>query len=368
MSSHIMRVIPKLWCWATTVVAGLFIVEFALRAAVPGLDPALQFHMIDGTGSVPTLAPHNSLLRQRSIWGEFDVSLSIGPNGLRETKDILAAPDNAIFVVGNQFAFGEGVAEDQRFSAGMQTALGTPVYNIAMRALLPTGQFKLVHFVEQNIRNARGSNYQIRRLLVVISVPRDIRRYEEMAKEAPHHSPIVSASSFRNSFFSAPVNWLLRNTALGLCGRIALYKYALSRDFGLLSKVGVYDALRSWWRGSRNRRMPAEGLVDSEAVRQTVGQLKKIAKLRNSLFLIMPPTTAFHGDGPRGESMLYDALISELARAGIAYVDTRPMLTEAAKSESVVFRHAEQWNVAAHAALVPALAAAATSRWAIAKD
>src|SRR5205807_8557764 len=85
--------------------------------------------------------------------GEYGVEVAVNELGFRDRKSVGDATNGSLFVVGDSFAFGWGVAEDDRFSNRLETMLGQPVINIAAGAADFDGYDSLVRYAES--RGAR---------------------------------------------------------------------------------------------------------------------------------------------------------------------------------------------------------------------
>jgi len=356
----------RIWALLSGTFAALVIADFALRLVAPAFDPDRQFRMIPGIGSAPTLAPQNSTLWQRSMWGNYEVPVEIGNYGLRERKPITAADKSAIFVVGDQFPFGAGVAEGERFSDLLGRKLGVPVYNISMRGMLPWGHFKLVQYTEDIVRYANESDFKVERLVCVLSLGSDVKRYQDMASGSVGAVDEVPA----RSRLGALESWLESNSALGMAAQTLVFTYGLSSRHGVLHMPGVYRALRAvhdfvFPRAGVPLAVPADY---DEAVRQTVIQLEKIAALRNTLFVIVPAPNQFRPDELFPESAdiyarMHAAFVAAMSRSGLSFVDLAPAFAQTRASEQVLFPHDLQWTPAAHAAAAEALAPAMVAKW-----
>jgi glyoxylase I family protein len=356
----------RVWALLSGIFVALFIADFALRFVDPMFDPDRQFRMIPGIGSAPTLAPENSTLWQRSIWGNYALPVEIDRYGLRERKSILKADKSAIFVVGDQFPFGAGVPEDKRFSNLLEFKLGVPVYNIAMRGILPWGHFKLVRYAEQIVSYANESEFKVGRLVFVLPVDNQVNRYQDMASGSVGAAVDAPAKSRLGAFES----WAEANSALAMSAQTLIFTYGLSGRYGILHAPGVYRMLRAvhdfmFPRAKVPLSVPADY---DESVRQTLIQLGKIAALRDVLFVIVPAPNQFMPDELFSESAetytrMHDVFIAAMAHSGLTFVDLAPAFARTHASQEVLFPHDLQWTPAAHVAAAEALVPAIVAKW-----
>lgn len=338
--------VSRLLILATAVVAAMLVVEFVLREFVPAFDPALQFRMIPGIGSAPTLAPPLTTLRQRSVWGDYDLSVQIDRYGLREPKAFANANAASIFVVGDQFPFGVGVEEDQRFSDLLERKFGVPVYNISMRGNLPWGHFKLVDYAEHVVGYMHENEFRAGRLVLVVPLEYEIRRYQDLAAGTLQETDTSSGKSVLRG-------WLEANSALYL----ALQRFVHQSDS--LRAVGIKLGLMS---SDTHRPLPP-AVDDDAAISQTVVQLGRIAAFRDTVFVIVPSPGQFLPGSANSYARMHDAFIAEMTRSSLTFVDLLSTFEKTGGGETMLFPHELAWNAAAHEAAAEALAPVLAARW-----
>lgn len=340
-----MQRLSRLWILATAIIAAVLFAELAIRVYSPEFDPRLQFHMIPGIGSAPTLAPPQSTLRQRSVWGDYDLAVRIDAYGLREPKPFAAADAASIFVVGDQFPFGVGVEEDRRFSDLLERRLGVPVYNISMRGNLPWGHFKLVDYAEHVVGYMHGNEFHVGRLVLVLPLEYEIKRYQDLAAGTLQDTAASDKSALRN--------WLETHSALYL----AVQRFVHESDS--LRAVGIKLGLMS---PDTHRPLPL-AVDDDVAINQTVVQLGKIAALRETVFVIVPSPGQFLHGSADAYARIHDAFIAEMTRSNLTFVDLLPAFEKAGGGEALLFPHELAWNAVAHAAAADALAPVLAAHW-----
>jgi hypothetical protein len=336
------------WVTITLMVAGVIGAEFATRALWPEFDPTQQFHWVPGIGSSPTLAVPNSNLRIWSPAGDYDLTVAIGPYGLRERKKLTEADANAIFVTGDQFPFGWGVTDDERFTEQLERRLAMPVYNIAMLGVLPWGDIKLVNYAERIVAYASNPEFRLRRLVIVVPIETAIKRYQDMARGIS--APIPEDAALGR--FKMMRQWLFQRSALYRGASQLLHGNSILR--AAAAKLHVI---------APPRRVLPKAVLDAEPVHQTVAQMATIAAPYDTVFAIVPAPGQLLDPQDPAEAELHTAFIAEIARGGLAYVDLLPAFERAGGAAKLLFPVELTWNEAAHAATAQALGAALSQRW-----
>ncbi|MCX7935924.1 MAG: hypothetical protein N3A66_11780, partial [Planctomycetota bacterium] len=153
------KILGKLLLSATSLAAAMALLEIGCRLFLPQYVPtaAIPFYDLpDGA----RLGPPASVWRLWRKDGEFDVEVKFNRHGFRDRKDYAQSSADDWFVVGDSFAFGYGVREEERFSDLLERRFAMPFYNIAIPTDL-RGYAALVRHVE-------NAGIRIRYLLVSI--------------------------------------------------------------------------------------------------------------------------------------------------------------------------------------------------------
>ena len=151
---------------ALSVAFGLILSELLVRLLLP-IYPSgrLTVHQLpDGT----QIGPPGTVLRQ--VTDEYDVEAHFNEWGFRDEKDLTTATQEALYVVGDSFAFGWGVRSRDRISDYLETNLGRPVFNIANFGTNLDGYLRLIHYAEKN-------GAAVKNLVISVTMENDLGVY-----------------------------------------------------------------------------------------------------------------------------------------------------------------------------------------------
>jgi hypothetical protein len=168
-----------------STILSLVLLEFLARALFPMYDPSgqVKFEQLpDGT----TIGPRGAVFRQTKNTGDFDVEIRFNDWGLRDEKSLTAAKEEALFVVGDSFAFGWGVNARDRFSDRLQTILNRPAFNLAIGGGDFDGYHSLIHYAEAN-------GAAVKKLIISVTMENDLHVYGNRASRdsAPSSERII---------------------------------------------------------------------------------------------------------------------------------------------------------------------------------
>lgn len=103
------------------------------QSQTPAAPPSNQswYELVEDVGFVPKA---NSKLNIRSGVDGREVVYTIGPDHFRVVQEAISPPDACVLVFGDSFSFGDGVADDETFSAQIvkQSGHRVAVHNLAM--------------------------------------------------------------------------------------------------------------------------------------------------------------------------------------------------------------------------------------------
>lgn len=311
-----------------SVVVSLGLMEVGVRTFLPVYDPANNFFYMSEKDDLPPLGMPGKSLRQRDKSGEFDVSVRFNALGLRDRK-ILNRQTTAI-AIGDSFTMGFGVEEEERFSNIMEDAVGMPIYNLA----LPTG---LGGYAKQ-LAYAKKYTEKIETVILGLTVENDIfpiRIQDFKVRKAPDPADFDEAFSF--SSLSDIKYFLARNSALYVFVRYTiLNSKPLSR---LFVKFGVVNEGYS--------RLHSLEATD-ESIRSAVAFIDHLTEPYRRLVVVIPSRWLWMGDLQVAASKTHNAVVMELAAAGVDYVDLRPVFERTGKPLAYYYPTDGHWTSEGH--------------------
>lgn len=319
--------------------AALGAAELGVRAAFPALDPSGQVSFAPWVAGGPPLGRPGAVLRQTKNTGDYDVRVAFGPDGFRERRELRSATGADLFVVGDSFAFGWGVEEDERFSSRLERLTGRRVLNLAIPAQDLEGYARLVAW-------ARERGAPLRRLLVTVCLENDLRDYDA----APGERAAPAAGPLRRAW------WRLRSSGTRLAERSALYALgttavhaepALER---LAARLGLVTPNLAG--------IPAnDGSAGSGRIlSSSIARCAALAAGADATFVLVPSRGLWTGPDRAVEREVHDRFAAGLRSAGLDVVDLRPDFEARPDPLSLHFAGDPHWNAAGHAVAARAIA------------
>jgi len=282
-------------------------------------------HLPDGT----PIGPANFKSRQIKNTGDFDVEVDFNQFGFRDRKLLDAASAESLFVVGDSFAFGWGVEEDQRFSDRLEVLLGAPVFNIAAGAADFEGYETLIHYAEDHLAH-------IDHLVVSVCMENDIHVYS-MARpsqsfaQADEVRPFATIGDFKG--------WLAQHSAL----RFAATRAVHSTPW--LKRAAISAGLLT-----PNAQDATVSDVSDEAVTSSVRRLHRLIEARHAVVLVIPSRGLWIGqdDHRKAVRATHLSFVSQLRATGIAVVDILSVLESGDNPLAYHFANDGHWNPRGH--------------------
>lgn len=306
--------------------------EYSIRLAMPAFDPSNHLRFEPARDERPALGRPGTQ-RQINNVGDYDVGVTFNRHGFRDRKDLARSTSRDIFVVGDSFAFGWGVAEDDRFSNRLERLLGRPVYNIATPANIPDYPGLTAYAA------AAGAN--IGRVVVAVNM------YDDLALPVPRDEPAAKRPDFG---FGAVKDVLLKNSALYFLVTHLAHKYRSLKQF--LVSVGAIAPVAS-------SRAPA---VDDAAIAYSAGALADLAARYDLTVLLIPDSSRWTAANRDDALKTHDRFAAELARRGLRVVDLVPAFEAGGSPLRFQFSGDRHWTPAGHDLAARLLADALRSR------
>ncbi len=307
-------------------VAALGLGELAVRRLLPAYDPSGQVRLVRRGELV--LGTPNSRARQRKNTGDYDVEVRFGPRGFRDPRDVARAQAADLLVVGDSFAFGWGVAEDERWSNLFAALAGQRMFNIAMPGQNLDGYDRL-------IRHARELGSRSTRLVVSLCMENDLGSYPGLRAQAGEASPGNPRAPWIP--ISAAKFWLADRSAL----------------YGLLT-AGVHRtrALEALAEGAGlvqpNLGAVGNRPVSAEEIAATADRLAALAKGFETTVLIVPSRGLWLERSAADSDRVHRGMVAALAARGLEVVDLRAAFEVTGEPLALHFAKDGHWNERGH--------------------
>jgi hypothetical protein len=298
------------------VACALGLAEAGLRAFVPRLHPSAQL-LLPLERSFPLGEPDTA--QRHTKPGAWSVSVRFGPDGLRDPRALDALPEDALFLVGDSFAFGYGVEEGERLSAHLERALKRPVFPLAMPGLAPPEERDLIAWAEE--RGAR-----VDELVLLFTMENDFGYFHLQPRDETGEAPWTPRGA---------------STALGMLVRDVVARSpvlaGIAVDLGL--KARPYDSL--------DREVPDEALAS------TLDVIDDLARDRRARIALVPSRALYRETTRAQEREVHARTIAGLRELGLEVIDLAPALSLADHYEAD-----PHWTPAGHEKAAAAVARA----------
>jgi len=304
-------------------VLALLAAEWTVRRALPQFDPSGQLVLVERDGLV--LGRANSVQRQRKNTGDYDVPVRFGPRGFRDPRDVAAAGEDELLLVGDSLAFGWGVQEDQRFSNLLEQRLGRRVFNVAIPGYGLDGYGQL-------LRHAAGLGARSRRLVLSLHAETDLSACE------PTTAPAEAASAGEQEA-------RLSGLKAELSARSALYALATT-------VVHQTPALRALAVRAGLLVPNLDGVVPASAAACSPAQVAaRVAALvtgYDTTVLLVPSRGLWLPKLAAAEDRTHRALSLALQAQGLPVVDPRAAFEASGEPLAHHFANDGHWNARGH--------------------
>lgn len=301
----------------------LLILEFAVRWLLPQYAATgdIEYTVVDG---VP-LAPANTETIQWKNTGDYRVKVSINRLGLRDVKDLSQATAADLFVVGDSFALGHGVEENERFSNRLEGLLGQRVFNVA----IPTD----IAGYETLIDYAERQGAKVQKVVLAVCMENDIGQYRDRI------TPVTRLRERRN--FAEALRrskmWLQRNSsAYRALGHQAHASQALQSLFVRLGFItpAADGALRN--------------VYSQAAIDQSAERVAAIAAKHQVIIVIIPSRLRWVGNNIEQERRLHAGFVEKLRALGLPVIDLAPAFEKGNHPMDYHFPNDGHWTAAGH--------------------
>ena len=323
---------------AAVVVAALFSQEAAVRLALPAFDPANHLRFMPPQGDLPPLGKPNSTHRLIKNSGDYDVQVRFNRHGLRDSLDVSQAGPDDIALVGDSFAFGWGVREDQRISEQLSQRLGRRVFNLGVPTDID-GYFALLQYA----RDLGGHPGQV---VVLVNMTDDLIDYDGRGNVVsfPSSPPPPPATEGGRGFGSAK-EFLLTHSALYFLATSLVQRQPLLRSLAI--KAGLIAAVQ-----------PAAARdVGDAALKAATARLVRLARSQPTLIVLIPYRGLWLGGEPATEHAVHERFRRQLEAAGLDVLDPLSAMEALPGGPPTVhFATDAHWNPKGHALVADLLA------------
>ena len=308
------------------VLLALGLGEWAVRRLLPAFDPSGQVRLVRQGELV--LGVPDSRARQRKNTGDYDVGVRFGPRGFRDPRDVAEAQPSDLLVVGDSFAFGWGVEEDERWSNRLEVHSRQRSFNIAMPGQNLDGYDRL-------LRHARALGSRSVHLIVSLCMENDVGLYARLGAEVP----AVPPTALRPVGFWIPAakSWLGERSAL----------------FGLFTegihRAGPLEALAES-AGLVQPNLGAVGMeqVSETAIAATADRVAALAQGYETTILLVPSRALWLERSATEADHTHRVLVAALVARGLVVVDPRAAFEATGEPLAVHFAKDGHWNERGH--------------------
>jgi len=313
---------------AFTGVFCFLVLELCVRLFMPHLNPANQLPFYINPDGVALGKPSRQF-KYRWVKGEYEMNVAINRHGYRDRKDHVEASPEDVFVLGDSFAFGWGVEEDERFSNLLEQRLGWKLFNVAIPGSI-RDYGRMLQYVERHGATARN-------LLVGVCMENDLWDYGHSASNSARRPLGVKRRV---------TGWLRNHSAFLSFVSFSLQRYPLTRAW--CEKLGLATAVENFTL--KNTLVP-------EVLASSRDELLKIVTNRQALILIIPSRALWYGEAARTatEGNVHDRFVESLRGAGLRVVDLKPVFEKSADPLGFYFKTDGHWNAKGHAAAAEAI-------------
>ena len=325
-------VAQKLALLSITAAAGLLVLEYAVRQLFPVYDPSTQVAFYRNADGVP-LGPVSTRVRQATPKGDFELMVEFNQHGFRDQKDLRESTPNDLFVLGDSFSFGWGVAEPERYSNVLEGRLRSRVFNIAIPEDL-RGYGRLLKYAE-----SRGA--KVRGLVIGVCMENDLRDYSAAEPLPPAHKDAGWLARIdRNSRF-----WFKTHSALFLGLSFNIQSNAVLRGF--FERIGLLRNVDQ--RTGKNQ-------LSEPILRSSRDELVKLVADYDAVVLLIPSRALWSGDNRAVEARVHARFVQLLQEERLKVVDMKPRFEQGGQPLDFYFKTDGHWNASGHAVAAEALA------------
>ena len=326
--SKVRSAAAKILLLTVTLLAGLAVLEMAVRRLLPYFSPSAQVPFRLAAKGL-ALGPAGQTVRMATPKGDYNSVLRFNEDGFRDGKRLREATESDWFALGDSYTMGWGVAEEERFSNRLEQEfkahhLPARVFNIAIPDNI-IGYGRLLDYAE-----SRGA--RIRQLVVGICMENDLLDYRD--GKGAWDLVDLPASTKKE----AVRRWLRKHSALYIAASYELQKFGPTRS--LLHKVGIARSIDE---------LTGHNEWNETVLKTSRDELVKLVAGRDAVILIIPSRNLWYGDYTPTEQRVHEAFVRMAREAGLNVLDDRPMMEASGDPLGCYFKTDPHWNARGHA-------------------
>jgi hypothetical protein len=307
-----------------SLVATLTALEFSVRMALPAYNPALHLRFERAHGDMPPLGVRNSAHRLIKNSGDYDVTVRFNRYGLRDSRDVANAGPDDYIVVGDSFAFGWGVEENERFSERLRDLTGRRIFNLGISADID-GYERLLDYAAR--LGARVGN-----VILSVNMIDDVRNYGPAPKR---QAAIAGPDAGGNTLIKMKLYLLARSSLYFLMTNMVNRVDWLRK---ILIRAGLIVPLENV-----NSATPG-----TREIKSTADRLAALARRFNITFLIIPSRALWLGNRAPETDRVHRNLMRALTKRNLDVIDMRPVMEAGGNPMGYHFLNDGHWRAAGH--------------------
>lgn len=263
--------------------------------------------------------------------GDFRVRIRVNDFGLRNPEPIEEA-DGLIWVVGDSYTFGWGVEQNEIYSSVIARVLGMATYNVASPGTNVCGYQALIARMPAKVRP--------RAVVVGLTLENDVSLYD--CKKAGRQSATQGGeAALLNPSLSGLKGLLTKHSAFYNIAVTAMKRVPIINEW--LVRLGLAA------REHVDKKTLKADAIDAMAER-TAGELVRLRDILapgTPLVVLLIPARFDIRDGAPVHRRLRQAVIKELSKQGLAFIDPFEDFKRAG-FQPTHFAHDGHWSVRGH--------------------
>lgn len=323
------------WIWVMVfAVLSPILLEGSIRLALPDYDPT-QHLAFSWHNEGLTLGEPNTSQRQIKNTGDFNVDVNFNRHGLRDRDDIADARDGDILMVGDSFAFGWGVREQERLSERLEdylsATIGVRVFNVAIPGDIFT--------YENLITYAQKRTDAKLRIVVLLNMETDILPY--ISDPSSSLEPVGSKKMAELQAFK---EFMTRHSAMYFLFTQMVHGLPWLRDAA--TRIGLIRPNIN----VQNSRVPGQ-----DSAQATIREATLLAQKHAATIVLIPSRYIWAGAVQAALKKMHQVIFDGLSSAHVDVLDLKPVFEAGGAPLSYHFENDGHWRPRGHDAAAKTL-------------